>query len=172
MAIFVERPASPVLWNYCRRVQENIRPGSRVQNALYKDLRTLAVDDHTDMLLRGVDRYGRPRAPLAKSTLANRKRGPGPSLVPRGLLSRFVTKFEAVWETDPGQGLAFLVCRYRDFVSKKGFPIPVAHMTGARKPGTNWVLPKRDTGGITPKGWAAIRARFARLPDDIRRMGG
>ena len=206
MGIFVERPASPALWNLCRRIQDNVAPGSPVQNLIRRDIRKIAVSDHTDMLLRGVDRYGVMRAPLAESTLANKKRGPGPSLIPRGMMSRFITHFEAVWESDIGQGVMFLVCRYRDILSKPslgfrakvkanpkhkgmdphaldsegkrlkhdGSPQPFVqyHMTGARKPGTSWVLPRRDTGGITPKGWAAIKARWATFPDDVRRMGG
>ena len=201
MSIYVERPASPALWNLCRSIQDNLRPGGKAQNLIRKDLRRIAIDDHTDMMLRGVDRYGVPRAPLAASTLANKKRDGGPSLIPRGMLSRFITNFEAVWMDDPGQGVMFLVCRYVDILSKPslglrkifkfgqkkvatgggfvsggasggGQPFAQYHMTGARKPGTNWVLPRRDTGGITPKGWAAIKERFARFPDDIRRLGG
>lgn len=176
MAVFVERPASPALWNLCAQISFQLRPGSRAVNSFRKDLRQIAIDDHTDMLLRGVDRYGKTRAPLAKRTIDDPRRGgTGPSLIPRGMGSRFITNFEATWVDE--QGVMFLVCRYRDILSKptrRRGPQSFAqfHMTGATKPGTRWVLPRRDTGGITPKGWPMVRARLKQLAEDVVRMGG
>jgi hypothetical protein len=164
MALYVERPGSGALQRRLAELQEATRPGSRVQARCRADIRQIVVEDHADMLVRGVDRYGVPRAPLAESTLKNRRRGPGPSLIPRGLASRFATHFEAVWLTVAGA--LQLACRYRDILSKQGKTFVQYHMTGTR------YMPRRDTGGVTPKGWAALKARFARLPEDIRTGGG
>lgn len=174
MPIYVERPASGALQRRLAELQAAARPGSRVQTQCRRDIRQIVVDDHTDMLLRGVDRYGKPRAKLAESTLKKKGRGPGPSLIPRGMASRFIANFEAAWVT--ASGVLQLVCRYRDIVSKQGRSFVQYHMTGC-DPGSNprrpnWSLPRRDTGGITPRGWAGVKARFARLKDDIRKGGG
>lgn len=164
MAIYVERPNSGALQRRVEQISAATRPGSRVQAKLRSDLLRIVREDHTDMLLRDVDRYGQRRAPLAPSTLANKRRGPGPSLIPRGTGSRFITNWEAVWKTI--EGIPQLVGRYVNILSKQGKPFVQYHMTGGK------YLPRRDTGGITPKGWAQVKARFARLPDDIARGGG
>src|SRR4029077_7517215 len=105
----------------------------------------IVVADHRAMLLTNVTRYGEPRADLAESTLKNPKRGPGPSLIPRGTSSRFYTNFETAWESDPGQWIMFLVCRYVNIVSKKGVSIVPYHENGTAK------MPARPTQGLTPK---------------------
>jgi hypothetical protein len=135
-----------------------------------EDLRLVVVEDHYHMLLNNKDRYGKTRAPLAASTLANKKRGPGPSLIPNYYRSRFIANFVAEWRVL--EGLQTLVAYYRDILSKQGKPFAQYHMTGARKPGTNWVLPRRDTGGITPAGWAKVKQLFAILPEYVLRKKG
>ena len=135
------------------------------------DLRRIILDDNTEKLLgrgnlEGVDRYGKPLAPMAKSTYQNPKRGFGPVLAPRGLASRFITNFKAEWK-DSGQGFTTLVARWVDIVNKKGQSFAQYHLTGAKKAGTNWVLPKRDIGGISPAGFAKINARFKKFASDV-----
>jgi hypothetical protein len=153
-------------------IQFNGRPGSRAQNACKGDLFKIIQADHVDKMTRGVDRYGKPRAPLAASTLANKRRGPGPSLIPRGSRSRFITNFVLAWEEIGGTGVSVLVGKFVNIVNKKGQSFAQYHLTGATRRGTKWVLPKRDVSGITPKGWAAVERRHAQLPADILRMGG
>jgi hypothetical protein len=126
------------------------------------DLRKTVVEDHYHMLLEGKDRYGQPRAPLAASTLANKKRGPGPSLIPNYYRSRFIRNFEAEWLPGSG-GRMVLAARYRNVLSKQGKPFVQYHMTGTKR------MPRRDTGGITPKGWARVKQLFALLPEYLRK---
>lgn len=167
MAIFVERPSSPALFRRCDQIEASLKPQSRGMNLFREDLRRTVVEDHYHMLLEGKDRYGQPRAPLAASTTKNPKRDSGPSLIPNYARSRFIRNFEAEWVMR--DGLMTLAARYRDILSKKGKPFAQYHMTGASKPGTNWVLPRRDTGGITPKGWAKVKQLFALLPEYLRK---
>lgn len=170
MPMNVQWPASSPLVRRLADIQFNARPGSRAVNKCKGDFFKIVRDDHLDKMLRGVDRYGRPRADLAASTLKSKRRGPGPSLIPRGARSRFITNFQLFWET--ANGLDVLVGKFIDIVNKKGQSFAQYHLTGAKKKGTKWVLPRRDVSGITPKGWAAIERRHAQLPADILRMGG
>lgn len=167
--IVVERAASPALLKRVASIQAALGASSLQRTKMRADLKTIVFEDHADMVLRGVDRYGRPRAPLAPSTLKNRKRGPGPSLAPRGRNSRFVTNFVTFYEArENGETL---VGQYEDILSKQGKPFARYHLTGATKPGTNWVLPRRDVGGVTPKGWAAVKKRFERFAADVAAAG-
>jgi hypothetical protein len=168
VAIVVERPSSPALLRRTAEIAEALKPRSRAMTRFREDLRLLVVEDHYHMLLENKDRYGRQRAPLAASTLANPKRGPGPSLIPNYYRSRFIANFEALWEVR--EGLQTLVARYRDILSKAGKPFAQYHATGAHKAGTNWYLPRRDTGGITPTGWVKVKRLFAILPEYLLRQ--
>jgi hypothetical protein len=171
MATYVQYPSSPAMIARCKAIQEAARPGSRAQNAVRKDFARIVEEDHLEMIDRNVDRYGRPRAALAESTLKNKRRGPGPSLAPRGRLSRFAANVETVWQTS--QGVAVLVKRFRDVLDRKGRPFAQYHLDGATKPGTAWVLPRRDVGGVTPRGWARLRERFLQfVQKDLVAMGG
>jgi hypothetical protein len=161
--------SSDALIRRLQEIQDAGRPGSTAIQSTKKDIKRIIEDDHKGKMLRGVDRYGKPRAPLAPGTLTV-KRGSGPSLIPRGLNSRFVTNFETLW-TEEG-GYRQLVGHFRPILSKKGKEFAHYHLTGAVKAGTNWVLPKRDVGGITPKGWYRIIQRHKQLPDDFRKFGG
>lgn len=161
MPINVERAASPALLRRCAQIEESLKPQSRGMRLFREDLRRTVVEDHYHMLIEGKDRYGQPRAPLAASTLKDKKRGPGPSLIPNWYRSRFLANFEAEWEVR--EGVMRLVCRYRDVLSKQGQPFAQYHMTGTRR------MPRRDTGGITPKGWAQVKKLFALLPEYLRK---
>jgi hypothetical protein len=158
-----------------REVQEAARLNGRKATRVKGDIRKIVEQDNVEKLLgrgllEGVDRYGKPLAPMAKSTYQNPKRGLGPVLVPRGLNSRFITNFKTLWQ-DAGDGLTVLVMRYVNIVNKKGQSFAQFHLTGAKKPGTKWVLPKRDVGGITPQGWARIQARFKQFAGDVLKGG-
>lgn len=170
MPSYVEWRSSRALLQRIAQIEENCRPNGRATSRVKGDIRKIVLDDNVDKLLgrgllEGVDRYGKPLAPMAKSTYQNPKRGFGPVLCPHGLQSRFIKNFEAVWNWS-AQG-SELICRYKDMLSKDGKPFAQYHLMGAKKPGTKWVLPKRDVGGITPKGWAKINARFKQFCDDV-----
>lgn len=110
------------------------------------EIRNAVERDNEDKLFRQVDRYGKPLAKLAKSTLKRRKPGQRPdALIPHGYASRVIQNLSTEWEGDE------LVVRWT------GIHWILYHLTGAKKPGTKWVLPRRDISGITPKGWAEIR---------------
>jgi hypothetical protein len=126
-----------------------------------RDLRAeiMAINgaDHIDKMLRGVDRYGKPRAPLARSTMEkirHGKRGPGPSLIPNVWTSRYLTTFAQRWVWREGR--SELSSRFDGFVSKGGFPIPMAHEMGVPRRS----LPRRAIMGITPMGWARVTRAF------------
>lgn len=164
----VEWRTSEALLRRLRAMEDATRPGSKVQNKFRGDVNRIITEDHTDKMLRGVDGRGRPRAPLAASTLANPRRGGGPSLVPRNQLSRFITGFRTAWTTSNGGQVL------RAWF--EGMPWAIYHLTGCPKGSNpkrpNWSLPKRDVSGITPKGWQNLGVRLAALAGDIRRMGG
>ena len=110
------------------------------------------------MLERNVDRYGRPRAKLARSTLM-REPIRGPSLIPRGVTrSAIFRKWSAAITVRGG--------RARLSAGWDNLPWIRYHLDGTDK------IPRRDVGGITPRGWRAIRDRWAKLPADLIRYGG
>ncbi len=165
MPIYVEYPSSSALVRRCRELQEVTKPTSRAMMRAREDFRLIVAEDHYEMLIRGVDRYGRPRAPLAESTLKNKKRGPGPSLIPRFWESRFIFNVQIRWIEEGGE--RYLVKRFVDILSDAGKPFAQYHLTGATKPGTNWVLPRRDVGGVTPAGFSQLKSRFQKFVYDI-----
>ena len=158
MPFVFQYDSSNALIERCRQLQAVTKPGSRALGRAKEDFRLIVAEDHYHMMLRGVDRYGKPRAPLAESTLKNKKRGDGPSLIPKWWASRFAWNIQIRWIEEGG--LQYLVKRFVDIVNKKGQPFAMYHMTGARKPGTNWVLPRRDVGGVTPAGFYQLKLRF------------
>lgn len=173
MPSYVQWPGSAALIRRLGEIQDAARPGSRAVLSARKDIRQIAIDDNRDKLLRGVDRYGRPMARLAASTLKRRKGG-GPPLVPEGDRSRFIANFEVIWVN--AGGYQQLVARYRDINDRDGRPFAQYHMTGC-PPGSNpkhplWSLPRRDPGGITPKGWYRVIQRHKQLASDIVKSGG
>lgn len=157
----VEWPAIPAVSRWLSDVQDALHPGSYVQRSVRDDIKKIAWLDNERKMLSGITRYGSLRAPLAPSTLKNKKRGPGPSLVPRGRQSRYITQYLAEWTQDGSRYI--MTASYRWFVSKTGFPIPLAHEHGV--PRRN--LPARPVMGITPQGMAEIAARLSRLASQI-----
>jgi hypothetical protein len=153
----VEFPASSALSRRLNELKEMARPGSRVVAAARAEIKKIVEADHREKLMRGVDRYGRPLAPLAESTRARRK-GNGPILIPRGMASRLITGFRCEWvSVGTDQVLrAFVV----------GAEWVRYHFTGTRK------MLRRDVSGVSPKAWAAIVARMRRVPDELRRYRG
>jgi hypothetical protein len=175
MGVQVQWPASSALLRRLDAINAAVKPNSRAANRVKGDIRKIVIEDNTEKLLgrgnlEGVDRYGKPLAKMADSTFRNPRRGFGPVLVPRGLSSRFITNFVAVWEG------GVLVMRYVGIVNKQGRSFVQYHLTGcpkgsnAKRP--NWSLPKRDVAGITPAGFAKIRARHTRFAEDVLRGNG
>jgi hypothetical protein len=171
MPSYVQWRSSDALQRRLQEIQDAARPGSKAVSAARKDIRTIIIEDHHDKMLRGADRYGKPRAALnngnpLKPWQIKARGGSGPSLVPRGPNSRFYTNIEATWVTV--SGYLQLVMRFRDILSKAGKPFAQYHLTGS--PSTN--LPKRDVGGTTPKGWNRVIKRHKQLGTDIIKAGG
>ena len=157
IVVRVEWPTSPALVRRIAGARLAVQPDSRAMRDLRADLMSINGNDHIDKMLRGVDRYGKPRAPLAKSTLEKirrGKRGPGPSLIPNVWTSRYLTTFAQKWVWREGR--SELSSRFDGFVSKRGFPIPLAHEAGVPRRG----LPRRAVMGLTPRGWAEATRRF------------
>jgi hypothetical protein len=157
--IEVQWPGSGALIRKVEAASKAAEAGSRTASWAKNDFRMLLERDNEDKFFRGVDRYGKPFAPLAASTLAKTRNGrprPNPNpLIPHGFASRVIQCFEVA-----EQGRA-LVARW------VGIPWIVYHITGADKPGTLWHLPRRDPSGVTPKGWYQIRERFRQYVRDV-----
>jgi hypothetical protein len=168
MAIKVNYVNQGALHRRLGEIRAAADPRSYPVKRLRAEITAAVVEDNTEKilgrgLLEGVDRYGRPLAPMADSTFRNRRRGFGPVLAPRGLLSRVITTFKVRWAFVGGQWR--MSAGWVDFLSKGGYPIMLAHLDGcpkgsnARRP--SWSLPKRDVGGISPKGWVKVQQAFA-----------
>lgn len=169
----VEWPTSPAMVRRIAAARLAVRPDSRAMRDLRADIMSINGNDHIDKMIRGVDRYGKPRAPLAASTvekIRRGKRGTGPSLIPGVFTSRYLTKFSQRWTWREGR--SELSSRLDGFLSKAGFPIPLAHEAGV--PRRN--LPRRAVMGITPRGWAEVNRRFdafaAKVFDEEVGVGG
>ena len=161
--INVSWSSTPSFGKYVSMMQELAKPNNRRLATARQDMLFEVGVDHLNKMLDGVDRYGRPRAPLAASTrrkIAKGKRGAGPSLVPMRTGSRYLTKIKFLWVLS--REIWRLEVWFDGFVSKKGFPIPLAHEKGV--PSRN--LPKRAVMGITPKGWIKVREVFFRFVED------
>ena len=174
--ITVQWRSSGALVKKLRQIKEMSDMSGKGAAQVKGDIRKIVIEDNTEKLLgrgnlEGVDRYGKPLAPMAKSTYQNPKRGFGPVLAPRGLASRFITNFFARWE-DSGQGFTTLVSGWSGIVNRKGQGFVQFHLTGAKKAGTNWVLPRRDVGGISPAGFSKINARFKKFASDVLKGQG
>lgn len=141
-------------------MREATRSGSPQRTAAYSDLKSIVMTDHKDKMLRSVDRYGIPFAPLAPATLRNPRRGPDPRpLIPHGMSSRFITNVEAVWHMV--DRVNTLVVQFVNIVNKHGQSFAQYHMTGGPR------LPRRDPSGITPSGWAKIKDRWRKFRESI-----
>lgn len=96
-------------------------------------LKRIYTEGKKEHLLLGNDANGRPFTPLAKSTLANKKRFSGPPLVPRYSSSRVISQYTVAFKRLPGtlQVIA-------------GWPMEWIryHREGGKH------LPRRDPGGF------------------------
>lgn len=171
MPTYVEYPSSGALLKRCRALQEAVGPRSVLLARCREDFRLTIAEDHYEMMLRGVDRYGRPRAQLADSTTKDGRRGPGPSLIPRYYLSKFIANLEVLWVRGDDR-VHILVKRFRDILSKQGKPFAQYHFTGASRrtsTGKLWVLPRRDVGGVTPAGFRRLQERWVMFVRELAR---
>lgn len=159
----VEFPQDPLVSNWLVKVQEATRPGSRIQNDVRGDIYRIVRNDHERKMLTNITRYGQARAPLSPRTLSSPKRGPGPSLVPNLRNSRYLTTYVQIWETVEGRSI--LTMRFLNFVSKRGFPIPLAHEHGVARRN----LPARPVMGITPEGLRELDARLQKFYTEVIR---
>jgi hypothetical protein len=164
MPIYVEGSPSRTFLEFVRNVQAAQAPDSAITRKMEADMESIVLRDHERMMVSGIDRTGGARAPLAASTLANKRRGPGPSLIPLWTASRFFTNVEVLWIN---RGSRTLVKRFADIVNDQGQSFAQYHLEGATKPGTNWVLPKRDVGGLSPRGLEEVRTRFTAFSAEI-----
>jgi hypothetical protein len=130
------------------------------------DVAKLATEDNTEMLLgrsslawAGEDRFGRDLAQPAQSTFRAWRLRLGRVLAPEGLRSRTITNYRALWFFQSGN--------WRLITGWVGIPWMIYHLQrrprGSRSRQPNWSLPKRDIGGISPKGMKPIRERFQRF---------
>ena len=163
MTEFTHWSRSSAIGRLLERLDAAARPGSRVVLAVRKDLVRIVKEDNADKLARGVDRYGKPLAKLADSTLKKPRASPLP-LMRRGNRSRFLTHFECNLSVNGGR--TTVAAGWRDLGGA------AANLTGATKPGSKWRLPKRDLRGLTPKGWRKVHERWRQVPGELLRFGG
>jgi hypothetical protein len=142
---FVETPTSSALSRRLAKYRD--LPRSPAAVFFRERVRAIVIEGNRAGLLAGTDKQGRPLAPLAPSTLRDRK-GTGPPLVPRGEASRFISGFRAEWIEEAGGYV--LHCGWAGLDSRDGRPFAGYHLTGAGR------LPKRDVGGIRPSDWQKI----------------
>jgi hypothetical protein len=163
-----------------KEVADAIDPRAPRMDRFRTELKKIRIADNTDMLTHrgtsayaGEDRFGRPIADPAESTLRQRKSkygGPlfGFVLAPRGLGSRPITNFVVKWE------LSGRVWRMLD--GWKGIPWMIYHLqgcaVGSNRKRPKWSLPKRDIGGPSKKCLVEYRAAFDRMWKSIFRAGG
>lgn len=175
MPIKLLTPESGALRRRLREISAAVDPRSRKVDRLRTEIKKRIVADNEDKLYRnssemaGVDRFGKPLAKPAKSTVKNYERHGlvRQVLAPHGLASRAITKFFVSWEFAGGA--------WRAVVGWKDIPWLIYHLQGCAKGSNpkrpNWSLPKRDIGGISPKGWVSLRAEFARFARNLARRG-
>lgn len=161
-------------------IQARAKMGSEAHYAFNARVRRAVIEDHKYKLMRSVDGRGRPLVDLASKTLANPRRRPGGPLCSGGLNARFITHFVAKWQNGTVYSAAgsqqTLVCYFEQLLSRatrNHGPRPFAqyHLTGASKPGTAWILPKRDVSGITPLGWIEIQKAVGQFWRDLVAQG-
>jgi hypothetical protein len=162
-----------------RRLQEirnDLDPKSRRVAQLRTEIKRAVVADNEDKLYRsasgmaGVDRYGRPLAKPAKSTVEgwSRKGLIKQILAPHGLSSRTITHFFVDWKLNGDT--------WQMVSGWRGIKWLSFHLQGA-PPGSksrqpNWSLPQRDIGGVTPAGFVQVRAAFRRYAEAVMRKTG
>lgn len=156
-------------------VASQIDPRSPRMDRFRTEIKKIAVEDNTEKVLgygsglAGVDRFGRPLAPLGQWAYgaAFRRRGNGPVLAPHGLASRVITNFRVVWQWSGKQ--------YQMIAGWDGIPWIIHHLRGCPKGSNtkrpNWSLPKRDISGLGPRTRTKIAAAFSGLAKSILRKG-
>ena len=166
---------SGALTRRLKEISTAVDPRANRMDRFRTEIKKLAVEDNTEKLLgygsalAGIDRFGKPLAPLGKwaTGAAFRRRGNGPVLAPHGLASRSITRFKVAWQWTGSQ--------YQMVAGWDGVKWMKYHLTGCPR-GTNskrpnWSLPRRDIGGISPKGWVKVRASFSRFVANLAKKG-
>jgi hypothetical protein len=172
LKVFVAGVESGALQRRLREVKDAVDPRSRKMDRLRSELAKSAVKDNTEKLLgygssalAGVDRFGRDLAQPADSTVKSWRLKVGRVLAPEGLRSRTITNYRAKWILQGDQ--------WRLILGWVGIPWMIYHLEGRPKGShprhPNWRLPKRDIGGMSPKGWAEWRATFDRFWKNLLR---
>lgn len=127
--------------------------------AILDELRIELVRINQADRLRGVDRYGRPLVPVKSQ---KGRRGNGPPLAPRGVLSRVVTNYRVEWTLAPGK--VTINAGWTPILSTRGIDFLKFHLRGNR------TLPKRDIAGITPQGQRKVGAMLVEwIRESLRR---
>lgn len=148
---------SGLLGRRVRQIQLAAAPDSPAAQKLAVDMKRIVETGYRRMILASQDRFGRPLAPLAPSTLRNKKRGPDPRpLIPHGMASRFIQNVEWAFR----DGVSRLVGVF-NFTTKDGRNFAQYHILG----GPN--LPQRDIGGLDPRTRRETTDRFARFRDEL-----
>lgn len=174
MAVLLRWDESRALRRRLAEISAAVDPRSRRVARLRTDIKKAVEKDNVEKLLgygssalAGVDRYGRDLARPAPSTVKGWRLRLGRVLAPEGLASRAITRFRVSWVLDGPQ--------WRMVAGWVGIPWMIYHLHGARKGSKksqpNWSLPKRDIGGVSPRGWVEIRAIFARFASNLARKG-
>lgn len=161
-----------------KEIRDAAHPQSRRVGQLRTEVKRAVEKDNVEKLLgygssalAGVDRYGKDLTTPADSTVKGWRLRLGRVLAPEGLASRAITRFKVKWIFDGSQ--------WRMVAGWVGIPWMIYHLKGARKGSkgidrlgrdmSNWHLPRRDIGGISPKGWVEVRAAFKRFTDYLHR---
>ena len=105
------------------------------------------VEGNHEGLDAGTDAQGATFAPLAPSTLKDRRRGAGGPMIPVSPGRRFIEGFQST--TEPRGDHAYAVVGSWDGVSR-------FHRVSARIPGSDRRRPARDVVGVRPATWALI----------------
>jgi hypothetical protein len=146
-----------------REIKDAVDPRGSKMDRLRYGINKIVKEDNTEKVLghglAGVDRFGRPLAPLGKWAYgaAFRRRGNGPVLAPHGLESRIITHFRYAWN--------WVGDHYEFVAGWKDLPWMRYHIEGGPH------LPRRDEGGISPKGRAKVWALFARFAKNLLNKG-
>jgi hypothetical protein len=174
MPVLVHWQNSGALQKRLKQVAADVKPGSSKMKTFQTAVTRAVVKDNAEKLLgygssawAGVDRFGKDLAPPADSTI--RSWGHlGRVLAPRGVGSRAITAFRTRWVFDGAQ--MHLVAGW------VGVTWMIYHLRGCPKGSNpkrpNWSLPRRDVGGIGPKGWVDVRALFKKLAASILKTKG
>lgn len=142
---------------------QGIKQATQDLSPIMPTLESIAWKDNEEGLLAGTDKDGHALAPLSPRTLANKNRGSGGPLVPRGRASRFIANYR-VASIKKGPGAWLLIGTWVNILSKKKVPFAEFHFSGTNR------LPIRDLRGIRPAG----KAKMQQVLSDwlLSKMGG